>query len=63
MEESDLRDRLIRLETKLDAVLPHIERMEEVVRDISMLKRIMGVAGGLVTLVGTWVATYFGSKH
>lgn len=58
MEQED-RDRLTRIETKLDMVMPHIEKIQSHETDISFIKRLT---------IGVWIfattlAGIFYTKH
>lgn len=58
MNQED-RDRLIRVETKLDLVLPKIILVDRLDKDVSFIKRM----GTLFIAICGIVATYFGSKN
>lgn len=67
MDNDDIIERLTRVETKLDAALeaykPHISMVEKVQMDITILKRFIAIVCGITTLLGSWAATYFGTRH
>lgn len=58
MEQED-KDRLTRVETKLDMVLPHIKMVVDHDRDISFVRRSIK---GIWALIGL-LALFFGNKH
>ena len=61
--EKEVIERLTRVEAKLDFVLPYIERVSGIEKDISFVKKAIGILGTFLVTVGAWVATYLGSKH
>lgn len=61
MPDQEIIERLMRVETKLDMVLPHIEHVSDLKNDVRNIKKIVGFLGTLVTTLGLWAATYWGS--
>lgn len=61
--QSEDRDRLIRVEMKIDALLPHVKTITRLDKDISFIKKSLGIVWtGIVGLVGIIATSYF-SKH
>lgn len=60
--EQDDKERLIRVETKLDMVIPHIKKISDHESDIKLIKKVGGFLSGILTIVGGgWIVSLF--KH
>lgn len=60
--EQEIIERLTRVETKLDIVIPHIEKVNVIERDLRVAKKAFSIMWGGLVGIGTIVATYLGSK-
>ena len=59
MPEKELLQRVTRIETKLDMVLPHIEQISDLKNDMKNVKRGVAFLGSVLSIIGIWAAKYF----
>lgn len=65
--EKEVIERLTRMEERQIA---HYEQMKPLIplilkhdKDIDFGKKVLGMFGAVISAMGVWAATYFGSKH
>ncbi len=57
--QSEDRERLVRIETKVDMLLPYIETTSKLDKDMSFIKKALGVVwAGIVAIVGMLATKY-----
>ncbi len=62
MQDKEVLERVTRIETKLDMLLPHIGDIPGLKNDVKNMKKVVAFIGSAVSAVGVWAATYLGSK-